>query len=115
MKINLAAPLYCNRCCLSGKEKQYEETFWSNGNGRCIERSFGSSGTWKYVNDQWKYQRGANKFAYNEWIQDKGKYYYLDNDGYVTTGWQQIEGQWYHMDSTGAMETGWFKDSDSGK
>ena len=26
MKINLAAPLYCNRCCLSGKEKQYEET-----------------------------------------------------------------------------------------
>lgn len=73
------------------------------------------AGTWKYVNDQWKYQRGANKFAYNEWIQDKGKYYYLDNDGYVTTGWQQIEGQWYHMDSTGAMETGWFKDSDSGK
>ena len=51
------------------------------------------AGTWKYVNDQWKYQRGANKFAYNEWIQDKGKYYYLDNDGYVTTGWQQIEGQ----------------------
>lgn len=73
------------------------------------------AGTWKYVNDQWKYQRGANKFAYNEWIQDKGKYYYLDNDGYVTTGWQQIEGRWYHMDSTGAMETGWFKDSDSGK
>mgnify|MGYP001084789046 CR=1 FL=1 len=49
------------------------------------------AGTWKYVNDQWKYQRGANKFAYNEWIQDKGKYYYLDNDGYVTTGWQQKE------------------------
>ena len=21
------------------------------------------AGTWKYVNDQWKYQRGANKFA----------------------------------------------------
>ena len=28
------------------------------------------AGTWKYVNDQWKYQRGANKFAYNEGIQD---------------------------------------------
>lgn len=26
------------------------------------------AGTWKYVNDQWKYQRGANKFAYNEWV-----------------------------------------------
>ena len=21
------------------------------------------AGTWKYVNDQWKYQRGTNKFA----------------------------------------------------
>jgi len=26
------------------------------------------AGTWKYVNDQWKYQRGTNKFAYNEKI-----------------------------------------------
>ena len=26
------------------------------------------AGTWKYVNDQWKYQKGTNKFAYNEWI-----------------------------------------------
>ena len=24
------------------------------------------AGTWKYVNDQWKYQRGTNKFANNE-------------------------------------------------
>ena len=30
------------------------------------------AGTWKYVNDQWKYQRGANKFAYKEWIEDNG-------------------------------------------
>ena len=72
------------------------------------------AGTWKYVNDQWKYQRGANKYAYNEWVEDNGKYYYLNNDGYVTTGWQQIDGQWYYMDATGAMQTGWLKD-DSGK
>ena len=36
------------------------------------------AGTWKYVNDQWKYQRGANKFAYNEWVKDNGNWYYLD-------------------------------------
>ena len=36
------------------------------------------AGTWKYVNDQWKYQKGTNKFAYNEWIKDNGKYYYID-------------------------------------
>lgn len=39
------------------------------------------AGTWKYVNDQWKYQKGTNKFAYNEWIKDNGKYYYIGNDG----------------------------------
>ena len=35
------------------------------------------AGTWKYVNDQWKYQRGANKFAYKEWIEDNGNWYYM--------------------------------------
>ena len=51
------------------------------------------AGTWKYVNDQWKYQRGANKFAYNEWVKDNGNWYYLDKDGYMKTGWQQINGR----------------------
>ena len=40
------------------------------------------AGTWKYVNDQWKYQKGTNKFAYNEWIKDNGKYYYIGNERY---------------------------------
>ena len=52
------------------------------------------AGTWKYVNDQWKYQRGTNKFAYNEWIKDNGKYYYIGNDGIMKTGWQQVNNQW---------------------
>ena len=64
------------------------------------------AGTWKYVNDQWKYQRGANKYAYNEWVEDNGKYYYLNNDGYVTTGWQQIDGHWDYMEAHGAMQNG---------
>ena len=55
------------------------------------------AGTWKYVNDQWKYQRGANKFAYKEWIEDNGNWYYMDNNGVMTTGWQQIDGLWYYL------------------
>lgn len=70
------------------------------------------AGTWKYVNDQWKYQRGANKFAYNEWVKDNGNWYYLDKDGYMKTGWQQINGVWYYMDQSGVMQNGWFKDND---
>ena len=70
------------------------------------------AGTRKYVNDQWKYQRGANKFAYKEWIEDNGNWYYMDNNGVMTTGWQQIDGQWYYMDQAGVMQKGWFKDND---
>lgn len=69
------------------------------------------AGAWKYVNDQWKYQRGANKFAYQEWIDDNGNYYYIGKDGYMKTGWQQIDGYWYYMDETGIRQNGWLKDN----
>ena len=69
------------------------------------------AGSWKYINDQWKYQKGANKFAYDEWVEDQGGSYYIGNDGYMKTGWQQIDGQWYYLElETGKMQTGWFKD-----
>ncbi|MGN0373057.1 MAG: NPCBM/NEW2 domain-containing protein [Enterocloster sp.] len=70
------------------------------------------AGTWKYVNDQWKYQRSASKYAYNEWIQDNGNWYYIGSDGVMKTGWQQIGNAWYYLDSAGVMQTGWFKDGE---
>ena len=70
------------------------------------------AGTWKYVDEQWKYQRGANKFAYNEWIEDNGKWYYIGNDGFMKTGWQLIGGQWYYLDSAGVRQSGWIKYND---
>lgn len=69
------------------------------------------AGTWKYVNDQWKYQKGVNNYAYNEWIEDNGSWYYMGNDGSMETGWQQIKGDWYYFDQSGAMQTGWTKDN----
>lgn len=69
------------------------------------------AGTWKYVNDQWKYQKGVNKYAYNEWVKDNEKWYFMGNDGFMKTGWQQIKGYWYYMDQSGAMQTGWLKDN----
>lgn len=70
------------------------------------------AGTWKYVDNQWKYQRGANKFVYNDWVEDNNNWYYLDNNGFMKTGWQQIDGYWYYMDQAGVMQTGWFKDNE---
>ena len=68
------------------------------------------AGSWKYVNNGWKYQRSASKYAMQEWITVEGKKYYMDANGYVSTGWTQVDGQWYYMDDTGAMQTGWLKD-----
>ena len=72
------------------------------------------AGTWKYVNDQWKYQKGTNKFAYNEWIKDNGKYYYIGNDGIMKTGWQQIDGPVVLSGPDWCNADGWLK-SDDGK
>ncbi len=68
------------------------------------------AGTWRYENEQWKYQRGMNNFVYNDWVSDNGNRYYMGNDGYMKTGWQQIGNQWYYMDETGIMQTGWLQD-----
>lgn len=70
------------------------------------------AGTWKQVDGKWRYQRGANKYAYNEWVEDKGNFYYMGNDGNMMTGWQQIGGQWYYLDTAGILQTGWLKDND---
>lgn len=69
------------------------------------------AGTWVQTDGKWKYQRSAVNYARNEWIEDKGSYYYMGNDGCMMTGWQQIGNQWYYLDPTGIMQTGWFKDN----
>ncbi len=68
------------------------------------------AGSWKYENNNWKYQRSASKYAMQEWVTVDGKKYYMDSNGYMVKGWQQIDGQWYYMDDTGAMQVGWLKD-----
>lgn len=65
------------------------------------------AGTWKYENNQWKYQRGTNNYVYNDWVEDKGNWYYMNNSGWMLTGWQNIDGNWYYFDETGVRQTGW--------
>lgn len=45
------------------------------------------------------------------WLQDKGKWYYLDpKTGFMKTGWLQDKGKWYYFGiKTGAMQTGWLQ------
>lgn len=58
---------------------------------------------------------GANA----EWKQDRGNWFYNDNNGKVFTGWNKIDGQWYYFNKVqtthefkGGMKTGFFKDND---
>ncbi len=49
----------------------------------------------------------------NAWFQDSnGKWYYLQSNGYMTTGWRYIDGKYYCFDKSGAMVTGWVQDEE---
>lgn len=74
----------------------------------------------KTYKNQWV-QKGNYWLRYNEngdalrnaWYLDtNGKYYYLQANGYMTTGWRYIDGKWYYFDKSGAMQTGWLKNTE---
>lgn len=53
------------------------------------------SGSWQY----WK-----NGKAVIGWLQDGGKWYWLDKNGWMWGGgWKQIDGKWYYFYADGAM------------
>ncbi len=37
------------------------------------------------------------------WIQDKGKWYFFNEDGSMAKGWKNITGTWYYFENDGAM------------
>ena len=37
------------------------------------------------------------------WIQDSGKWYYLNEDGSMVTGWYQVGETWYYSYSSGEL------------
>ena len=56
---------------------------------------------------------GGKRYCYRNyqpqkstWVQEQGKWYYLDANGVMTTGWILVNNQWYFMDETGKMLTG---------
>lgn len=93
----------------------YEKTDYHDSGGGRIERADGVSGLCGYVegcNGRWRYQRGAEKYASQEWLNLDGKRYYIGADGFMVTGWTQVGSQWYYMDESGVLQYGWLKDND---
>ena len=43
------------------------------------------------------------------WVEENGKFCYLDAEGNKTKGWLQIDGKTYYFHSSGYLQTGWQK------
>lgn len=44
------------------------------------------------------------------WVQEKGNWYYYDNDGKPKIGWVKDKNKSYYFNSLGVMQIGWIKD-----
>jgi glucan-binding YG repeat protein len=64
---------------------------------------------WNRVDEKWMYLDGTGQALKNTWWFDKntGINYYLDKDGYRTTGWLQNNNNWYYFNENGEMKTDW--------
>ena len=51
--------------------------------------SLAAKGTWELQEDgkRWKYMYSPGEPAVDQWIEDQGKEYYVDSNGYMRTGW----------------------------
>jgi glucan-binding YG repeat protein len=57
---------------------------------------------WKQKNyGEWTYLE--NGVAKTGWLQDSGKWYYLDNSGLMKKGWIEDKGTWYYLMDSGAL------------
>lgn len=68
---------------------------------------------WVKKGDYWLRYNEEGQALRNAWFNDSnGKWYYMQANGYMTTGWRFIDGDWYYFDGSGAMTTGWVKTED---
>jgi len=69
-------------------------------------RSQAAYGTWELQKDgkRWKYMYSPEDYATDEWIEDQGKEYYVDSNGYMRTGWgtDKDDNERYYMGKDGA-------------
>lgn len=81
----------------------------SNNQSSTVQIGGGSLNTWQKVNGKWRYVDGTGSVLKNQWWFDvnMGKNYYLNEDGFRSTGWLYNNNSWYYFNENGEMQTGW--------
>ncbi|MDO5518811.1 MAG: cadherin-like beta sandwich domain-containing protein, partial [Clostridium sp.] len=99
-----------------GNDKKYEDSSdndssSNNSKWELGEYNTSATNTWKKQNGKWQYIDGTGQALKNKWWFDvkDGNSYYLDQEGYASTGWKNINNKWYYFDGNGAMKTGWIQ------
>lgn len=97
----------------STDDKSYTTVYTSNN----ASSNISYKQKWVQKGLQWIYYDENGNILRNQWFKDtsNGKWYYLQANGYMTTGFRFINSEWYYFNTDGSMATGWIKDSSSGK
>lgn len=67
---------------------------------------------WQAHDSGWVYEKEEGTIASQEWIQDNGIWYYLNEVGTMRTGWLQDAGYWYYLKADGSMaHQEWIEDN----
>ena len=64
---------------------------------------------WNQNTTGWWWENADGSYVVNNWVQDAGKWYFMDGNGYMSRGWILDNGNWYFADASGAMLTGWVR------
>ena len=70
-----------------------------------------ADGQWIKDATGWWFKYPDGTYPKNQWKQINSRYYYFNNQGYITTGWKQLTGfnKHYLHPTNGDMQTGWHK------
>ncbi|XZK30568.1 L,D-transpeptidase family protein [Clostridium perfringens] len=92
---------------VSGLQEINGKTYYFNENTSYMETGVVDTGKGIYLFDD----NGA-KVNKTGWIQDKGHWYYLNNDSTVKRDWLNSGYSWYYLNDNGIMATQWKKVND---
>lgn len=94
------------------EERTYTINVYRGGGSTAIADSTNitkKADQWINVMGKWQYNDSLGNALVNTWYSDRsnGKVYYLDSQGYMTTGWINPGGSWYYLDENGVRQSGW--------